>query len=39
MKEIIRQLGEYINNCSHSNKIIESIYYILCDIVYKKHWL
>lgn len=36
MKDLIRQLGEYINNYSHS-KIIEAIYYILCDIVYKKH--
>ena len=34
MKELIRQLGEYINNYSHC-KIIETIYYILCYIVYK----
>lgn len=34
MKELIRQLGEYINNYSHC-KIIETIYYILCNIVYK----
>ena len=35
MKEIIRNLGEHINNYPHT-KVQENIYYLLCKIVYKK---
>lgn len=34
MKDIIRQLGEKINNSNC--KILESIYYFLCVIYYKE---
>ena len=33
MKEIIRKLGEYINN--HYNPVLDKIYYALCLIYYK----
>ncbi len=33
MKDIIRKLGQYINN--HNNPIMEFIYYKLCKIYYK----
>ena len=32
MKELIRKLGEYINN--NNDKLAELIYYILCRIEY-----
>ena len=35
MKEIIRKLGEHINN-HHHTKTQENIYYFLCKIVYGK---
>lgn len=35
MKEIIRKLGEHINNYPHT-KTQENIYYTLCKIVYRK---
>lgn len=35
MKELIRKLGEYINN-HQTTGIEDSIYDILCEIVYKK---
>ena len=34
MKDIIRKLGQYINN--HNNLIVEFIYYNLCEIYYNK---
>lgn len=33
MKELIRRLGQYINN--HHDLIVEAIYYKLCEIYYK----
>lgn len=35
MKELIRKLGEYVNNYQ-TTRIEETIYYILCAIVYGK---
>ena len=35
MKELIRKLGEYINN-HQTTRIEETIYYILCPIIYGK---
>lgn len=32
MRNIIRLLGEYINN--HNDKLAESVYYYLCSIIY-----
>lgn len=35
MKELIRKFGEYINN-HQTTGIEETLYYILCEIVYGK---
>ncbi len=34
MKELIRKLGERINNKPHT-KVVEGLYYFLCDLTYK----
>lgn len=34
MKDMIRKLGEYINNYPHT-KSEERLYYLLCKIIYK----
>ena len=36
MKEIIRLLGQYINN--NNDKLAENIYYNLCHLYYGKPW-